>query len=80
MNHFILFLVFKTPSMVVVRQCIKEQYHSDCIQPSVIHRDGNITIWGNMAADVIDEMFVCKDCLNSQIHNCAEVIINAHFL
>ena len=70
--------------MTYVRRRIGEEYHPDCVVPTVKHGGGNIMIWGCMAADGVDEMFVCEGRMNSQKYiNVLETVlisfVNAHF-
>lgn len=42
-----------------------EDYHPDCVVPTVKHGGGSIMIWGCMTADGVGEMFVCEGRMNS---------------
>jgi len=49
-----------------VRRRIGEEYHPDCVVPTVKHGGGSIMVWGCMAAGGVGEMFVCEGRMNSQ--------------
>ena len=52
--------------MAFVRRRIGEEYHSDCVVPTVKHGGGSIMIWGCMTADGVGEMFIYESSINSQ--------------
>lgn len=52
--------------MTFVRRRVGEEYHPDCVVPTVKHGGGSIMIWGCMAADGVGEMFVCEGRMDSQ--------------
>ncbi|KAJ8716668.1 hypothetical protein PYW07_003295 [Mythimna separata] len=41
------------------------EYHTDCVVPTVKRGGGSVKIWGCMAADGVGEMVVCESRLNS---------------
>ena len=66
MSFFLIFKIFGTPGLTFVRRRIGEEYHPDCVVPTVKHGGGSIMICGCMAADGVGEMFICEGRMNSQ--------------
>lgn len=52
--------------MTFVRRRVGEEYHPDCVVPTVKHGGGSIMICGCMAADGVGEMFFCEGRMNSE--------------
>lgn len=58
--------VFGTPGVTFVRRRVGEEYHPDCVVPTVKHGGGSVMIWGCMATSGVGEMFVCEGRMNSE--------------
>lgn len=58
--------VFGTPGVTFVRRRKGEEYHPDCVVPTIKHGGGSVMIWGCMAADGVGKMFICEGRMNSE--------------
>lgn len=59
------FQIFGTPGVSYVRRRVGEEYHPECVVPTVKHEGGSIMIWGCMSANGVGEMFICEGRMNS---------------
>lgn len=57
--------IFGTPGAVYVRRRKGEEYHPDCVVPTVKFGGGSCMVWGCMAAGGIGELFTCEGRMNS---------------
>ncbi|KAL1506201.1 hypothetical protein ABEB36_005603 [Hypothenemus hampei] len=60
------FQIFGTPGVTFVRRRVGEEFHPDCVVPTVKYGGGSTMVWGCMAADGVGEIFVCEGHMNSE--------------
>lgn len=60
-----IFQIFGTAGATYVRRRPEEEYHQDCIVPTVKHGGGSLMVWGCMAANGVGEISVCEGRMNA---------------
>lgn len=64
-NFFIYLQLYSTPGGRYVRRRYGEEYHSQCIVPTVKFGGGSTMIWGCMTAQGVGEVYLCEGRMNS---------------
>lgn len=49
----------------MVRRRIGEEFHPECVVPTVKFGGGSIMVWGSMATMGVGELFLCEGRMNS---------------